>query len=229
MKRLQEFRAAIDGILKTNQAAGKSATADAVRGTDTDTGPLASPEASVAEALDLMTTYKISALPVIEQPSQKVIGIITSASGAALQDILNVLTRRAPWVQPVLLPVRVQGKGAELEIAEAIRKLGRAAEFGLPRCDVLIVGRGGGSMEDLWAFNEEAVARAIDRSVIPVISAVGHETDYTITDFVADLRAIGCEVIDEIDGKQTLVVMVNEAYHEDMSGEKLDRLIEELK
>jgi exodeoxyribonuclease VII large subunit len=106
-----------------------------------------------------------------------------------LQDILNVLTRRAPWVQPVLFPVRVQGKGAELEIAAAIEKMGRPEAFGYPRCDVLIVGRGGGSIEDLWNFNEEAVARAIAACPIPIISAVGHEIDFTIADFVADLRA----------------------------------------
>jgi exodeoxyribonuclease VII large subunit len=119
----------------------------------------------------------------------KTIGIVTSASGAALQDILNVLTRRAPWVQPVLFPVRVQGKGAEFEIAEAIEKMGRPEDFGYPRCDVLIVGRGGGSIEDLWNFNEEVVARAIAACPIPIISAVGHEIDFTIADFVADLRA----------------------------------------
>lgn len=119
----------------------------------------------------------------------KTIGIVTSASGAALQDILNVLTRRAPWVQPVLFPVRVQGRGAELEIARAIEKLGRPEDFGYPRCDVLIVGRGGGSIEDLWNFNEEVVARAIAACPIPIISAVGHEIDFTIADFAADLRA----------------------------------------
>ena len=119
----------------------------------------------------------------------KTIGLITSASGAALQDMLNVLTRRAPWVQPVLFPVRVQGRGAELEIAQAIEKMGRPEAFGYPRCDVLIVGRGGGSIEDLWNFNEEVVARAIAACPIPVISAVGHEIDFTIADFVADLRA----------------------------------------
>lgn len=119
----------------------------------------------------------------------KRIGLITSASGAALQDILNVLTRRAPWVQPVLLPVRVQGRGAELEIAEAIRKMGQPEAFGFPRCDVLIVGRGGGSIEDLWNFNEEVVARAIAACPIPIISAVGHEIDFTIADFAADVRA----------------------------------------
>lgn len=119
----------------------------------------------------------------------KAIGLITSASGAALQDILNVLNRRAPWVQPYLLPVRVQGKGAEKEIARAIRQLGHPESHGHPRCDVIIVGRGGGSLEDLWNFNEEVVARAIASSDIPIISAVGHEIDFTIADFVADLRA----------------------------------------
>jgi exodeoxyribonuclease VII large subunit len=122
-------------------------------------------------------------------PFPRTIGLITSGSGAALQDILNVLTRRAPWVQPVLFPVRVQGRGAELEIAQAIAKMGRPEAFGYPRCDVLIVGRGGGSIEDLWNFNEEVVARAIADCPIPIISAVGHEIDFTIADFVADLRA----------------------------------------
>ncbi len=117
------------------------------------------------------------------------IGLITSGTGAALQDILNVLKRRAPWVQPVLFPVRVQGKGAELEIAQAIAKMGEPEKFGYPRCEVLIVGRGGGSIEDLWNFNEEVVARAIADCPIPIISAVGHEIDFTIADFVADLRA----------------------------------------
>lgn len=125
------------------------------------------------------------ALPAFPQ----VVGIVTSDTGAVIRDILHVLQRRAPWVQPVLLPVRVQGKGAELEIARAIARLGRAAEYGWPVCDVLIVGRGGGSLEDLWCFNEEVVARAIAACPVPVISAVGHETDFTIADFVADLRA----------------------------------------
>ncbi len=122
-------------------------------------------------------------------PFPRTIGIITSGTGAALQDILNVLTRRAPWVQPVLFPVRVQGRGAEMEIAQAIGKMSRPEAFGYPRCDVLIVGRGGGSIEDLWNFNEEVVARAIAACPIPIISAVGHEIDFTIADFVADLRA----------------------------------------
>ncbi|OYV04928.1 MAG: exodeoxyribonuclease VII large subunit, partial [Verrucomicrobiales bacterium VVV1] len=119
----------------------------------------------------------------------RVVGIITSDTGAAIRDILNVLGRRAPWVQPVLFPVRVQGKGAEFEIAKAIEKMGNPEKFGYPRCDVMIVGRGGGSIEDLWNFNEEVVARAIAACPIPIISAVGHEIDFTISDFVADLRA----------------------------------------
>lgn len=119
----------------------------------------------------------------------RVVGIITSDTGAAIRDILNVLGRRAPWVQPVLLPVRVQGRGAEFEIAKAIERMGNPDRSGDPRCDVMIVGRGGGSIEDLWNFNEEVVARAIAACPIPVISAVGHEIDFTIADFVADLRA----------------------------------------
>ena len=119
----------------------------------------------------------------------RTIGIVTSPTGAAIQDILNILSRRAPWVQPVLFPVRVQGKGVEREIATAIAKLNSPEAFGYPRCDLLIVGRGGGSLEDLWCFNEEIVARAIAASEIPVISAVGHEIDFTIADFAADLRA----------------------------------------
>jgi exodeoxyribonuclease VII large subunit len=119
----------------------------------------------------------------------RVVGIITSPTGAALQDMKNVLGRRAPWLTVVLFPTAVQGKGAERGIAQAIRRAGRAGEEGLPQPEVLIVGRGGGSLEDLWNFNEEVVARAIAASPIPVISAVGHEIDFTIADFVADLRA----------------------------------------
>jgi len=117
-------------------------------------------------------------------PFPRSVGIVTSASGAAIQDIFNVMQRRAPDVHLLLCPVRVQGDGAAEEIAEAVRNLNRYGSL-----DVLIVGRGGGSMEDLWAFNEEVVARAIADSEAPVISAVGHETDFTIADFVADLRA----------------------------------------
>jgi exodeoxyribonuclease VII large subunit len=112
------------------------------------------------------------------------VGVVTSPTGAAIRDILNVLNRRFPNLHVVVAPARVQGVGAAEEIAAAIDVLN--ARGGL---DVLIVGRGGGSLEDLWCFNEELVARAIARSRIPVISAVGHETDFTISDFVADLRA----------------------------------------
>ena len=112
------------------------------------------------------------------------IGIVTSPTGAAIRDILQVIDRRFANVHILLYPVRVQGVGAAQEIAQAIDDLNRC-----PGIDVMIVGRGGGSLEDLWAFNEEAVARAIFRSQIPVISAVGHEVDFTIADFVADLRA----------------------------------------
>ncbi len=112
------------------------------------------------------------------------VGVVTSATGAAIHDILNVLGRRAAGLRVQLRPVRVQGEGAAAEIAEAIADCNRLGE-----AQVLIVGRGGGSLEDLWAFNEEVVARAIAASRIPVISAVGHEVDFTIADFVADLRA----------------------------------------
>jgi len=112
------------------------------------------------------------------------IGIVTAPSGAAIRDLIHVLTRRYPGVEILLHPARVQGEGAKEEIARAIEALN-----GIGGLDVLIVGRGGGSMEDLWAFNEEVVARAIAASKIPVISAVGHEIDFTIADFVADLRA----------------------------------------
>lgn len=117
------------------------------------------------------------------------VGLITSGTGAALQDMLNVLGRRAPWVQPVLYPVQVQGVGAEHGIASALEQWSQWKESGLPEVDVIIVGRGGGSLEDLWNFNEEVVARAIANCEIPVVSAVGHEIDFTIADFVADMRA----------------------------------------
>ena len=112
------------------------------------------------------------------------IGVVTSSTGAAVQDIFNVLKRRYPVAEVVLRPCQVQGEGSAEDIAKAIYEFNN-----LNAADVLIVGRGGGSIEDLWAFNEEIVARAVYASEIPVISAVGHETDYTICDFVADLRA----------------------------------------
>jgi len=114
----------------------------------------------------------------------KCIGIVTSPAGAAIRDILKILERRYKNLHIIIYPVRVQGDGAAQEIAEGIDYLNGLAEI-----DVIIVSRGGGSLEDLWAFNEECVARAIYRSRIPVISAVGHEIDFTIADFVADLRA----------------------------------------
>jgi len=112
------------------------------------------------------------------------VGIVTSPTGAVIRDMLTVLARRFANLHVVINPVPVQGEGAAARIAEAIDELNA-----LGLADVIIVGRGGGSLEDLWAFNEEAVARAIARSTVPVISAVGHETDVTIADFVADLRA----------------------------------------
>ncbi len=112
------------------------------------------------------------------------IGVITSPTGAAIRDIISVLRRRAPGVELLIYPVRVQGEEAAEEIAAAIDSFNRYGKV-----DVLIIGRGGGSLEDLWAFNEEMVARAIYRSRIPIISAVGHEVDYSIADFVADYRA----------------------------------------
>ena len=112
------------------------------------------------------------------------VGIVTSATGAAIRDILNVISRRFPNLHIILAPARVQGKEGAEEIAAAIDLLDQRGGL-----DAMIVGRGGGSLEDLWCFNEEVVARAIARCSIPVISAVGHEVDFTIADFVADLRA----------------------------------------
>ncbi|HEX9917138.1 MAG TPA: exodeoxyribonuclease VII large subunit [candidate division Zixibacteria bacterium] len=112
------------------------------------------------------------------------IGIITSPTGAAIRDIIKIIQRRAPYIKLILNPVRVQSEGAEDEIARAVAQFN---QYG--KADLIIVGRGGGSLEDLWAFNEEIVARAIFKSKLPIISAVGHEIDFTISDLVADLRA----------------------------------------
>ena len=114
----------------------------------------------------------------------KVIGVVTSRTGAAIRDIIHVARRRNPNVGIVVSPCLVQGPGAAADIVRAMDRLNRAKA-----CDVMLVGRGGGSIEDLWAFNEEVVARAIAASPIPVVSCVGHEVDFTISDFVADLRA----------------------------------------
>lgn len=128
----------------------------------------------------LFDASRKKALPVYP----KAIGVVTSATGAAVQDIMQILGRRFPMAEVVLCPVLVQGAGAAEQIVAAVERFNR-----LKCADVLIVGRGGGSIEDLWAFNEEIVARAVANSKIPIISAVGHETDFTICDFVADLRA----------------------------------------
>ncbi|WP_279145945.1 exodeoxyribonuclease VII large subunit [Photobacterium carnosum] len=120
--------------------------------------------------------------PLPQQPQR--VGIITSKTGAALHDILQILKRRDPSLAVVIYPTMVQGDGAAISIAQAIGRANSRQE-----CDILIVGRGGGSLEDLWAFNEEIVARTIAASQIPIVSAVGHEVDVTIADFVADMRA----------------------------------------
>jgi exodeoxyribonuclease VII large subunit len=120
--------------------------------------------------------------PLPELPRK--VGVVTSLDGAAVRDIIQVLRRRYANVHIVIRPTRVQGEGAALEIARAIRAIGK-----VPKVDVVIVGRGGGSIDDLWAFNEEVVARAIAGCPVPTVSAVGHETDVTIADFVADCRA----------------------------------------
>ncbi len=117
------------------------------------------------------------------------VALVTSATGAVIQDMRHRLEQRAPWVKAYLYPVQVQGKGAELGIAHALEHLGTPSLHNLPQVDYIIIARGGGSLEDLWCFNEEVLARAIATCPIPVVSAVGHETDFTIADFVADLRA----------------------------------------
>jgi len=128
----------------------------------------------------LFAPERKQALPLLPQH----VGVVTSPTGAAIRDILTVISRRFPNIHLILAPAMVQGPGAAEQVAAGIELLNR--QGGL---DVLIVGRGGGSLEDLWCFNEEIVARAIAASRIPVISAVGHEIDFTISDFVADLRA----------------------------------------
>lgn len=117
------------------------------------------------------------------------IAVVTSPTGAAIRDFLNVLHRRQRGIEVLIFPVRVQGRGAAAEIAGAVELLGNPAALGIEPPDVIVVTRGGGSLEDLWEFNEESVARAIAASPIPVVSAVGHEIDFTIADFAADFRA----------------------------------------
>ncbi len=138
------------------------------------------------EALKIRLEEKGLFAPEYKQPIpfySQTIGVVTAPTGAVIQDIINVTTRRNPYVQLILCPALVQGEGAKESIVHGIRRL---EAYGV---DVIIVGRGGGSMEDLWAFNEEMVAQAIFDCSIPIISAVGHETDFTIADFAADLRA----------------------------------------
>ena len=117
------------------------------------------------------------------------VGVVTSPAGAAIRDFLHVLRRRAPHIAVFIAPVRVQGRGAAAEIAQAVGQFANPMHSGFPAVDVVVVTRGGGSLEDLWEFNEEIVARAIAGSAVPVISAVGHEIDFTTSDFAADVRA----------------------------------------
>ena len=137
------------------------------------------------QAEGLFDAERKKALPAFPET----IGVVTSGEGAALQDILSVLERRFPPAQVVLCPVPVQGLDAPQAIADAIAAFNEVPEDDVQRPDLLITGRGGGSTEDLWAFNEEVVARAIAASTLPVVSAVGHESDVSIADFVADERA----------------------------------------
>ncbi len=135
---------------------------------------------SKLEAQGLFAAERKKTIPKIPER----IGVVTSPTGAAIRDILNVLSRRFPYSKVVFVPVQVQGPNAAPQIAGALDLINKFSA-----ADVIILGRGGGSIEDLWAFNEECVALAVSRSEIPVISAVGHETDFTICDFVADMRA----------------------------------------
>ncbi len=151
------------------------------------------------------------------------IGVVTSATGAAFRDIVNVLSRRAPYVRIILAPARVQGDGAAGEIVRGIEMLNSLGEI-----DVIIIGRGGGSLEDLWPFNEEIVARAVVASRLPVVSAVGHEVDYSISDFCADYRAPTPSAAAEIVARDTTELTAElrgiRSYLETRLTEKLDRL-----
>ena len=149
----------------------------------------------------------------------KQVGIITSPSGAALQDILHILNRRDPSLQIVIYPTLVQGKEATQDIIDTIKLANQRKE-----CDVLIVGRGGGSLEDLWCFNEEAVAYAIYQSELPIISAVGHETDVTIADFVVDLRAPTPSAAAELVSRDQQEIMRLLQHHLNMVNLAFDRL-----
>jgi exodeoxyribonuclease VII large subunit len=137
----------------------------------------------------------------------RAVGVVTSPTGAAVRDIISIIKRRCPSVDIFLYPVQVQGAGAENEISEGIRYFNSKANV-----DVMIIGRGGGSIEELWAFNEEVVANAIFESDIPVISAVGHETDFTISDFTADIRAATPSAAAElaVPDKQSILSRINQ-------------------
>lgn len=143
----------------------------------------------------------------------KTIGVITSPTGAVIQDILNVLKRRSPGFQLILNPVKVQGDGAALEIAKAVHQFNQ-----MPNIDLIILGRGGGSLEDLWPFNEECVVRALYASKIPTISAVGHETDFSLSDFAADVRAPTPSAAAEISCQETAALLTNlQKMHENLT------------
>lgn len=152
----------------------------------------------------------------------KTVGIITSKTGAALQDILHILQRRDPSLKIIIYPTAVQGKDAATEIAQMIELANQRQEV-----DVLIVGRGGGSLEDLWCFNEEMVARAIFHSHLPVISAVGHETDVTIADFVADVRAPTPSAAAELVSRNQTELLQQLQYRRQRLEIALDRLFAE--
>ena len=154
----------------------------------------------------------------------KAVGIITSQTGAALQDILHILQRRDPSLKVIIYPTAVQGKDAATEITQMIQLANQRQEV-----DVLIVGRGGGSLEDLWCFNEEKVARAIFHSAIPIISAVGHETDVTIADFVADLRAPTPSAAAELVSRNQAELIQQLQYRQQRIEIALDRIFAEKK
>lgn len=152
------------------------------------------------------------------------IGVVTSATGAAFRDILNVLKRRAPYIRVILAPARVQGDGAAEEIVRGIGQLNSLEEL-----DVIIIGRGGGSLEDLWPFNEEIVARAVVNSRLPVISAVGHEVDYSISDFCADYRAPTPSAAAEVVARDTQELLAELTGREDVLRNRLTGKIEQMK
>ena len=154
----------------------------------------------------------------------KAVGIVTSQTGAALQDILHILQRRDPSLKVIIYPTAVQGKDAATEITQMIQLANQRQEV-----DVLIVGRGGGSLEDLWCFNEEKVARAIFHSDIPIISAVGHETDVTIADFVADLRAPTPSAAAELVSRNQAELIQQLQYRQQRIEIALDRIFAEKK